>query len=59
LFPPPFHYSTRKHVDQKHYYKDSQHEDDDGSPTEVDMHFTVMKESQHTPMLFAGTIGGI
>jgi hypothetical protein len=48
----PFHYSTRKHVNQNHYYKDSYDEKDDGTPTEFDMYLTVMKESKHTPMLF-------
>src|ERR1700752_3357518 len=53
LFPAqPFHYSTRKHVNQNHYYKDSYDEKHDGTPTEIHMYLTVMKKSKHTPMLF-------
>jgi hypothetical protein len=60
LFPAqPFDYPTRKHVDQKHSYKNYDYKDDDDSPTEVDVHLTVIKKSQHTPMLFADTYGGI
>jgi hypothetical protein len=60
LFPAQsFYYSTRKHVDQKHSHKNYEYEDDDGSPTEVDMHLTIMKKNQHTPMLFTDMSGGI
>jgi hypothetical protein len=60
LFPAqPFDYPTRKHVDQKHSYKNYEYEDYDGSPTEVDMHLTIMKKSQHIPMLFTDTCGSI
>jgi len=60
LFPAQtFDHPTRKHVDQKHSDKNYEYEDYDGSPTEVDMHLTVMKKSQHIAMLFADTYGGI